>query len=73
MEKDVNNTKLIPFRDIKNCYFYKETHTDPIGMGTYKFGFRVDTDTKIHQLYAETEVERNLWVAAFNYIIISTN
>ena len=39
----------------------------------FKYPFFVKTTERLFELYASTTEERTMWIAGFNYVIVSTN
>ena len=74
IKKQDKNLITIPFRSIKDCvipstgkFYYDETPSD------WKHYFLVEAAERDYFLFAPSLPEKEMWVAAFHYVIASTN
>lgn len=76
LQTDLTKIKRIPFRDIYNAYLPTEENDKILRKlssgSSYVFPFFVKTPDRIFELYTSTPDERNMWMAGFKYILIST-
>jgi UDP-galactopyranose mutase len=73
---DKDNLSIIPFRNIKESFLPLPEYEEKIKKicsKKYNFPFFVKTVDRLFELYASEEKERTLWMAAFDYLIKSTN
>jgi hypothetical protein len=70
------NTKQVHFRDIKDVRLPSEEIEKQIkskdSLVNWQFPFFVDTGERPFQLYTQSEPERRMWVAGFEYLCKST-
>lgn len=68
--------KRVPFRDIHNAYLPTEQNDKTLrklaSSSQYVFAFFVKTANRVFELYTSTPDEREMWMAGFRYILIST-
>lgn len=66
----------MPFRDILSAYLPTDACDEmlrKLASGSqYVFAFFVKTSDRVFELYASTPDEREMWMAGFKYILIST-
>ena len=67
---DDNASKDIQFKDIYAVNLYQEEKKEK--SKTFNKPFQVVTKDRIFELYAPSELEREMWMAAFDYAIQST-
>ena len=75
-EEDDKKIKQVPFSHIQKCYEPKPENeikiAEEIKSNTFKYPFYVKTLERLFLLFAPTRSERDMWVAGFEYIIVST-
>ena len=72
---DDSNSKVIPFRNILETFLPMEEYekkAKEVCSRKFNFPFFVKTEDRLFELYASTDEERTLWMAAFVYLIKST-
>jgi hypothetical protein len=66
---------VVPFRNIQEIFLplpEYEVKIKKICSKKYNFPFFVKTVDRLYEFYASQENERRLWMAAFDYLILST-
>ena len=75
-EEDEKKVKQIAFAHIQKCYIPTPKNVikimEDIPSKTFKYPFIVKTIERMFLLFAPTEQERDMWIAGFEYIIVST-
>ena len=64
--------KVIPFRDVTDCYLPKGEIDKANLPKNWSFPFYVQTTERVYVLCAKNVNERNMWMAGFRYVIAST-
>lgn len=75
-ETNKENIKKVPFRNIISCYLpnaKSEERIRQVCSKTYRFPFFLKTLDRMYELCSSSEEERNMWIAGFSYIIVSTS
>lgn len=72
----IKDGDTIPFRDIVRVmlpqFNQEEVFRKNVNSKTFTFPFFVKTNMRFMELYAASEEERQMWVAGFEYVLIST-
>lgn len=75
-QTDPSKIKRVPFRDIQSAYLPTDgcdKMLRKLASGSqYVFAFFVKTTNRVFELYTSTPDEREMWMAGFKYILIST-
>jgi hypothetical protein len=72
---DENKTQTLQFGDIKDVKTFDgefEILLKKDGPEFFNYPFMITTNDRDQYLYAYSEKERQMWVAAFKYVIVST-
>ena len=68
-----SDVKSIAFRDVRSVYGPRPGQLKPTDcQDPWVFAFYVETVARKFQLYAQTESEKQMWIAGFEYLIKST-
>lgn len=70
-KNDDQGTKRIKFIDLISCEFQEAKCKDDC-IKPFVYSFTVKTGEREFKLYTDKQVNRQVWLNAFNYIIITT-
>ena len=68
---DTDNIQKLQFGDIVSITEFTSKEDAKVSC-KYKFGFLVQAKSRQYELYCKTAEERKAWLAAFNYLVLST-
>ena len=74
-EKQGSGVKIVPFREVNKIARFKPEYERAqlvVCHKKYRYGFQVQTNSRIYELYTTLDDEREMWLTGFEYVFMST-